>query len=204
MSGPRRIAAWAAAIPLLAGAAQSSAQEVRDAWFAETATAAGSSLEQLTNDRHQVFFITELLDLQGHTVRHRWEHGGEIRWEVPYVVKASPWRVSSSMTLRPQWLGEWTASVLDEDGNVLRREMLEYVEAEGDAPRVQIVLPRAPVPEPQAPVEEPDTRGATSSPAPTEPPRAEPAQPESVPPPAPRPPRLGVRDDPRRLWRERR
>ena len=65
MSGPRRIAAWAAAIPLLAGAAQSSAQEVRDAWFAETATAAGSSLEQLTNDRHQVFFITELLDLQG-------------------------------------------------------------------------------------------------------------------------------------------
>ena len=41
---------------------------------------------QLTNDTGVVYFFTELRGLEGQTVTHRWEHGGEVRAEVSFNV----------------------------------------------------------------------------------------------------------------------
>lgn len=76
-------------------------------------------LEQIDADSAQVTFFTELRDLQGRTVTHRWVHGGETLAEVSFDVGGPRWRVWSSKTLLPDWQGEWSVEVVDEDGSLL-------------------------------------------------------------------------------------
>lgn len=85
---------------------------------------------QLTNDNGVVYFFTELQGLEGQTVTHRWEHGGEVRAEVSFTVGGNRWRVWSSKNLQPGWLGEWQVSVIDEGGNVMSQESFAYVPAD--------------------------------------------------------------------------
>lgn len=84
---------------------------------------------QLTNDNSSVYFFTEIRGLEGQTVTHRWEHGGEVRAEVNFNVGGNRWRVWSSKNLQPNWLGEWKVSVVDAGGNVLSQESFAYVPA---------------------------------------------------------------------------
>jgi len=66
----------------------------------------------LPNDRREVLFFTDLRHLGGETVVHRWEYAGQVMAEVPFEVGGDRWRIWSSKTLRPQWTGDWTASVV--------------------------------------------------------------------------------------------
>jgi len=84
---------------------------------------------QLTNDNSVVYFFTELRGLEGQTITHRWEQGGEVRAEVNFNVGGNRWRVWSSKNLQPGWLGEWKVSVVDAGGNVLSQESFAYVPA---------------------------------------------------------------------------
>jgi len=86
-------------------------------------------LTSLTNDVQQVYFYTELKDLEGQTVTHKWEHAGEVKAEVSFDVKAPRWRVWSSKTLDPSWTGEWTVSVIDGSGAMLAQAKLSYEKA---------------------------------------------------------------------------
>lgn len=79
------------------------------------------ALAEVAADRERVFFFTDLRDLTGHTVLHRWSLEGEVLAEVPFRVGGPRWRVYSSKNLRPDWVGAWTVSVVDaESGAVLR------------------------------------------------------------------------------------
>ncbi|MCW8956211.1 MAG: DUF2914 domain-containing protein [Gammaproteobacteria bacterium] len=91
---------------------------------------------QLTNDHSLVYFFTEIRGLEGQTITHRWEQGGEVRAEVNFNVGGNRWRVWSSKNLQPGWLGEWKVSVVDAGGNVLSQESFAYVPAgqESSAP----------------------------------------------------------------------
>jgi hypothetical protein len=80
----------------------------------------------LTNDSSKIHFFTDLRGLEGSTITHRWEHGGEVMAEVPFEVQGSRWRVWSSKSLQPQWLGSWTVSVVKADGEVLATESFTY------------------------------------------------------------------------------
>ena len=86
------------------------------------------SLDQLSTEHDRVFFFTEFVGLQGHSLVHRWEYGGEVMANVPFEVGGPRWRVYSSKTLAPEWIGEWTVTVLDEAGRVLARHTLEYMQ----------------------------------------------------------------------------
>jgi len=90
-------------------------------------------VDTLANDATQIYYFTELRDLDGRAVTHRWEQGGEVRAEVEFLVGGDRWRVYSSKKLDPAWLGEWTVSVVDEAGNVLRQDRFVYVAAEESA-----------------------------------------------------------------------
>ena len=46
--------------------------------------------------------------------------------EVTFDVKGARWRVWSSKTLLPEWLGEWKVSVVDDDGKVLHSDSFTY------------------------------------------------------------------------------
>ncbi len=62
----------------------------------------------LSNNADKVYFFSELRDLQGQTVTHRWLFAGKVMAEVPFNVKGPRWRVNSSKTLLPGWIGDWT------------------------------------------------------------------------------------------------
>jgi len=86
-------------------------------------------ITSLRNDVQQVYFYTELKDLEGQTVTHKWEHAGEVKAEVKFDVKAPRWRVWSSKTFDPSWTGEWIVSVVDGSGATLAQATLTYEQA---------------------------------------------------------------------------
>lgn len=73
-----------------------------------------------------VYFYTELRQLAGHTITHRWEYAGEVVAEVPFEVGGPRWRVYSKKRLLPTQAGKWSVVVVDESGWVLHAEMFEY------------------------------------------------------------------------------
>jgi len=97
----------------------------------------------LENDATRIFYFTELVGMEGQTVTHRWEHDGQVMAEVPFDVRGARWRVYSSKTLDPSWLGAWRAAVVDAAGRVLASDEFEYVRA------VPAATGAAPEPEPE-------------------------------------------------------
>ena len=86
------------------------------------------SVTQLTNDHVIVYFFSELNDMAGKTVLHRWEYNGQVMAEVPLAVGGPRWRTYSSKNLEPMWLGEWAVSVVDDKGNVLAKRQLSFTQ----------------------------------------------------------------------------
>ncbi|MBW2382683.1 MAG: DUF2914 domain-containing protein [Deltaproteobacteria bacterium] len=76
----------------------------------------------LENDAALIYFYTDLRNLSGQTVTHRWELGGEVMAEVPFSVGSDRWRIWSSKRLRPDWAGDWTVAVVQGDGEVIASE----------------------------------------------------------------------------------
>ena len=87
------------------------------------------NLLTLGNRKQKVYYFTELKNLAGQKIVHRWEFAGKVIAEVPFEVKGSRWRVWSSKTLLPEWLGEWKVSVVDGDGKVLVTDSFTYTSA---------------------------------------------------------------------------
>jgi hypothetical protein len=74
----------------------------------------------------EIFFFTDVRNLQGQTILHRWEYGGEVVSQVPFVVEGPRWRVFSKKSLKPDQTGEWSVTVLDETGWPLHTEVFLY------------------------------------------------------------------------------
>ena len=84
------------------------------------------TISQLTTDHTKVYYFTELANMTGRRIIHRWEYKGKVMAEIPFEVRGPRWRVDSVKTLLPAWTGEWTASNVDEDGRILALNTLEY------------------------------------------------------------------------------
>jgi hypothetical protein len=67
-------------------------------------------------DLESIYFFTDLRNLQGRTVKHRWEFEGQFMGEIEFQVGGARWRVYSKKTLIPGQKGKWTVLVLDESG----------------------------------------------------------------------------------------
>jgi hypothetical protein len=145
------LALWIAALALVAAASNATEEEATptaDAAQAPAPTAppAGSvdrsaltsivfdrepqdSLEKVANDRGRIFYFTEVLNMPGTTVLHRWEHDGAVMAEVSFEVGSTRWRTHSSKDLDPSWLGPWSVSTVDSNGRVLDTREFTVVEA---------------------------------------------------------------------------
>ncbi len=84
------------------------------------------TISELTTDHTKVYYFTELTNMTGRRIIHRWEYQGKVMAEIPFEIRGPRWRVYSAKTLLPTWTGEWTASTVDEDGRVLALNTLEY------------------------------------------------------------------------------
>ena len=80
----------------------------------------------LENDARRILFYTDLRNLAGQTVTHRWQLRGNVMAEVPFEVGSARWRVWSSKRLIPAWTGDWTVDVVKGDGEVIASETFTY------------------------------------------------------------------------------
>lgn len=88
------------------------------------------NLESLSNNTSQVYFFSDLRELAGQIVTHRWEYDGEVVAEITFKVGTSArWRVYSSKNLLPEWTGTWTVVVSNESGQAIQTASFEYVAA---------------------------------------------------------------------------
>jgi hypothetical protein len=88
------------------------------------------SIDSLSTASDEVYFFSEIVGLEGHTVTHRWLHNGEVLAEVLFTIGGPRWRVYSSKKLLPSWTGALQVDVVNDDGSVLASKQLEYYKAE--------------------------------------------------------------------------
>ncbi len=87
------------------------------------------TITTLTNDHTHIVFFTALKDMAGQTVTDRWEYKGKVMAEVKFNVGGPRWRVFSSKTLDPSWLGEWKGSFIDANGLTINASTFTYTAA---------------------------------------------------------------------------
>ncbi len=83
-------------------------------------------VETLETDTTQINYFTELKGLEGHTVTHQWVYNDQIMFEQSFTVGGPRWRVWTSKTLQPGWIGLWTVNTLDEDRSQLMTQGFQY------------------------------------------------------------------------------
>lgn len=81
----------------------------------------------LENKYKQVYFFSDLRNLDGHKIIHRWEHDGHVVAEKVFSVKGPRWRATSTQLLDPTMLGRWTVVISDSDGCPLKAVVFQYV-----------------------------------------------------------------------------
>lgn len=77
-----------------------------------------------TQDR--VYFFSDLRNLEGQIVTHRWEYNDRVMAEIKFKVGGPRWRVYSSKNLLPEWNGQWTVIVTDENDWPIKASVFEY------------------------------------------------------------------------------
>ena len=88
----------------------------------------GSSVMLAGRKGRTVFYFTELRDLSGHTVLHRWERNGQVVATLPFKVEGKRWRIYSSNTLTSSEKGNWRIVVADTQGTVLASQNFVVVQ----------------------------------------------------------------------------
>lgn len=86
------------------------------------------NLLSLSNQQNSVYYFSELLNLKGETITHRWEYDGKVIADVTFKVGGIRWRVWSKKTIFSNWTGEWKVSVLNQQGKVLASHILNYTD----------------------------------------------------------------------------
>ncbi len=81
---------------------------------------------ELAAETPTAYLFTELRDMQGERITHRWEYNGQVVSEVGFDVKAQRWRVWSSKTLQPVFAGKWTVHVVNSAGEVITSREFNY------------------------------------------------------------------------------
>ncbi len=143
------LAAWIAAVALVAGASNATEEEAPPAAGAQEAPAAATggsversavtslvfdrepqdALEKVKSDSGKIFYFTEVRDMSGESVVHRWEHDGAVMSEVSFEIGSPRWRTFSSKDIDPSGLGSWSVSTVDASGRVLDTRQFEVVQA---------------------------------------------------------------------------
>lgn len=73
-----------------------------------------------------LYYFTEVTNMTGETVTHRWEYEGEVIASVPFEIGSANWRTWSSKDLRADMPGRWRVIVTDDQGQVLATDSFTY------------------------------------------------------------------------------
>ncbi|HUW98371.1 MAG TPA: DUF2914 domain-containing protein [Acidiferrobacter sp.] len=104
----------------------------------------------LQNNVPLVYYFTDLRNMTGQTVSHRWAYNGTVVATVSFHVRGPRWRVWSTKRLLPSQLGKWTVTVVDGQGHALAQSSLSYVKAVSQAPASPALASPTPATQPTA------------------------------------------------------
>jgi len=83
-------------------------------------------IEELDNSLGKIYFFTNIRNLKGEHLTHRWIYDGKVMADVRFEIRGPRWRVWSSKNLWHTWIGEWRVQVLLDDATVLFEKTFNY------------------------------------------------------------------------------
>ena len=84
-------------------------------------------IEEIDNSFGKIYFFTNIRNLQGQKVTHRWIYNNKVMADVVFDINGPRWRVWSSKNLWPTWLGVWSVEVLNSNGELLYKKEFNYI-----------------------------------------------------------------------------
>ena len=87
-------------------------------------------VEEADNSLGKIYFFTNIRNLSGERITHRWIYQGRVMADVSFNINGPRWRVWSSKNFWHTWVGEWRVEVLTTDGSVLYEKVFNYVDKE--------------------------------------------------------------------------
>ena len=87
-------------------------------------------VEEAGNSLGKIYFFTNIRNLEGERITHRWIYKDEVMADVSFEINGPRWRVWSSKNLWYTWLGEWKVQVLRMDGSLLYEKIFNYIDKE--------------------------------------------------------------------------
>lgn len=83
---------------------------------------------ELDNSLGKIYFFTNIRNLQGASVKHRWIYNNKVMADVIFDIKGPRWRVWSSKNLWHTWTGKWIVEVVTSENEVLYKKEFNYIE----------------------------------------------------------------------------
>lgn len=87
-------------------------------------------VEESDNSLGKIYFFTNIRNLSGERITHRWIYQGRVMADVSFNINGPRWRVWSSKNLWHTWIGVWRVEVLTDDGSMLYEKVFNYMDKE--------------------------------------------------------------------------
>lgn len=85
-------------------------------------------LNTIQHANQKIYFFTEVRNAHGKKITHQWLHNDWVTQSVTLSIKSNKWRTYSSKSFHPGTpKGTWTTRVLDENGNLLTENAIDYL-----------------------------------------------------------------------------
>lgn len=84
----------------------------------------------LANDQDGVYYFTEIRDMSGQEITHRWLYNDRVMAEISFHIGSNRWRVWSKKRLASDWTGVWTVEVVDQAGTIIHSDNFTYTPVE--------------------------------------------------------------------------
>ncbi|MBR7887560.1 DUF2914 domain-containing protein [Marinomonas sp. A79] len=114
-------------LPAFAQGTVARAQFTTDVIDREPIDNVGSVIKVEYGEIQRVYFFTDLRDMSGGQVVHRWTLDGEEQAEIAFDIGGDRWRVWSSKRLMPGFDGKWSVDILLDD-QVIESHSFDYVD----------------------------------------------------------------------------
>ena len=83
---------------------------------------------EMDNSLGKIYFFTNIRNLQGTSVKHRWIYNNKVMADVIFNINGPRWRVWSSKNLWHTWTGKWIVEVVTSENEVLYKKEFNYIE----------------------------------------------------------------------------
>ncbi|MDG2395544.1 DUF2914 domain-containing protein [Candidatus Thioglobus sp.] len=83
-------------------------------------------ITEVTDSLGKIYFFTNIRNLVGDTITHRWIYQDKIKAEISFNIKGKRWRVWSSKNIWRTWTGKWTVEVVDQHGQILLVKTINF------------------------------------------------------------------------------